>query len=77
MKTGAIAGIIIAIVVVAIIAIVAGSLVSVRSQNNEFCGNWLLQVEQAKTDLSNQWIQTDGELATLNAQIDAYNVECA
>jgi hypothetical protein len=36
-----------------------------------------MEIEQRRTDLSGEFIQTDQEWAIFNEQVDAYNAECA
>ena len=47
-----------------------------NAQHVNYCNNWSLQIDERESSLSREWIQTDSEYDTLNAEINRYNAEC-
>ena len=81
MSTGKIIGIVGGVAAIVVVVLVIGSIASTFSatttQNNAYCDSWSLQIEERRSELSGEWIQTDSEWATFNQQIDDYNQQCA
>ena len=77
MKTGSIIALIVGIVAAAIAVVIAASMATATVQNNGYCQDWSLQIEQRRSELAGEWIQTDQELDIFNQEVEDYNAECA
>jgi hypothetical protein len=48
-----------------------------RAEEQAYCEQWSMEIEQRRTELSGEFIQTDQEWAIFGEQVDAYNARCA
>jgi len=66
-------------VAVIIIILVVGLSMAYQGnlQNREYCNEWSMQIEQQRSDLTGEFIQTDQECEVFNQQVEQYNQECA